>query len=352
MKKFIKYIAATCLGIVSLSSCSDDDILQLNEGDFIAPTLTSTATTAELSEATQLETAYTFEWNPASYGVSTPVNYEIEVTTADGSFENPEVLMATTNTSYAINGKDFNAFLVEKLGLAEDVQATIKYRITASIGTYKAEKLYSDVKSITLTPFPTDLITAWGVVGTINGWGSTPDVPFWKTTTPNILEAYVSLTTGAEIKFRKDSDWTVNLGSPNVTLSEDGKGFGGSLEAGGNNIIAPLTGNFKITLDLNNNTFKAEPFQWGIVGNATPNSWDGPDAQILTFDGVNEVWYANGVTFSTGEIKFRKNNAWDENFGGENGVLSAGGANIAVTAGTYDVIVDFKNSRYTITPAQ
>lgn len=355
MKKFIKYITAACLGIISLNSCSDDDILQLNDSDLVAPKITSTATTANLSEATQLETAYTFEWTPADYGIPTSVNYQIEVTTAEGNFDNAQILSSTTSTvKYEAIGKDLNSFVVEKLGLQDQVESTIKYRITASLGTFNANKIYSEVKSITLTPFPTDLLTPWGVVGTITGWGSTPDIPFWKTTTTNVLEAYVTLAAGDLIKFRKDSDWAVNFGSSNVTLNPAGEdvGFKGTLVAGDSDISSPLAGNFKITLDLNASTFVATAFQWGIVGSGAANGWEGPDTQILTFDGVREVWYANAVTLNTGEIKFRKNNAWADNFGGANGTLVSGGDNIAVTAGIYNIVVDFKNSRYTITPAQ
>ena len=355
MKKFIKYIAATCLGIVSLSSCSDDDVLQLNEANFVTPTLLSTATTAQLSEATQLDTVYTFEWTPASYGISTTINYEIEVTTAEDNFENAQILTATSNTKYAVNGKDLNALLVEKLGLPEEVQTTVKYRIVSFLGTQKSQKLYTEVQSITLTPFPTTLATPWGLVGsaTVNGWGG-PDVPFWKTDQTGILEAYATLAPNSEnsmeFKIRKNNEWVEDMGGTVTATSSTG--FSGNLTTGGSNIVVPTAGNYRITINLNNNTFEAELFQWGIVGSATPNSWNGPDAQILSYDGLNKIWYANNVTFTDGEIKFRQNNAWVVDFGGTDGVLAQGGANIAVTAGTYNIIVDFNNLRYTITPAQ
>jgi hypothetical protein len=55
---------------------------------------------------------------------------------------------------------------------------------------------------------------------------------------------------------------------------------------------------------------------------------------------------AQNVTLKTGEIKFRANSDWAINYGddGANGTLDAGGANIAVTAGVYDVQLDFSKS--------
>lgn len=301
MKKFIKYMAAACLGIVSLNSCSDDDeIITLNPSDFSAPSVTTTTSAVELSEETQTQTALTIEWTAASYGVSTTPKYEIELAKAEDTFDNAKVLTSTSETSYSITGTDLNIFLVDQLGLLADTEATIQYRVVSSLGSFGAEKLYSETKTFTVTPFTTDLSTPWGVVGSITGWGGSPDIPFWKTTTPNVLVSYLGLAVGDEIKFRKDADWAVNFGSENVTTNANG--FGGNLANGGANIVVPTAGQFKITLDLNNNTFVAEKFQWGLVGSATPNGWDGPDTQVLSFDGINEVWYANGVVLADGEF--------------------------------------------------
>ena len=357
MKKYIKYIAAACLGIVSLNSCSEDnDDITLNEGDFVAPTLTTTATTAVLSEETQNETAFTFNWTPASFGVSSPIKYDIEVVNEGENFDHPKILTSTSDITFGITGAELNTFVVEKLGLAEDEEATINYRIAAFLGTYGgANKLYTETKSITLTPYSTSRNTPWGLVGsaTPNEWNG-PDVKFWKTSTAGILETFAYLAPDAagniEIKIRKNNEWVEDFGG-NVTATT-ATGFEGTLAAGGSNITVPKSGHYHIKINLNELTFSAEKYEFGITGNATPNSWDGPDAQILTYDSANDVWFINGVTFTDGMIKFRVNNSWDINFGGSNGTLAPGGNDIEVTAGTYDIIVDKQNLTYTITPVQ
>lgn len=357
MKKIIKYITAACLGIISLNSCSDDnDITQLNSADFVAPNITTTSTTATLSESTQNEIAFTFNWSPANYGVSSPIKYEIQVTNAEGNFDNAKILTSTTSTTFEITGTELNNFVVEKLGLAEETEGTIKYRVASLLGTYGgADKLFSDVKTITLTPFSTSKESPWGLVGsaTVNGWGG-PDVPFWKTTTPGILEAYATLAPEAsgsmEFKIRKNNEWVEDMGG-SVTATTD-TGFSGTLAAGGSNIVVPVAGHYRIEINLNDNTFTATKFHWGIVGDATPNGWTGPDAQVFSYDGLNDVWYIDRATFTDGFIKFRKNSEWVEDFGGSNGILAAGGSDIAVTAGTYKVIMDLKNLKYSLTPVQ
>lgn len=99
-------------------------------------------------------------------------------------------------------------------------------------------------------------------------------------------------------------------------------------------------------------TLKVTPYfdeikasEWGVVGSATPNGWNGPDIKMWNSTDGNLVAYA---TLSAGEIKFRKNNDWGVNLGGSNGTLSSGGANIAVTAGTYKITINVSKNTYSI----
>ena len=99
-------------------------------------------------------------------------------------------------------------------------------------------------------------------------------------------------------------------------------------------------------------TLKVTPYfdeikasEWGVVGSATPNGWNGPDIKMWSSTDGNLVAYA---TLSAGEIKFRKNNDWGVNLGGSNGTLSSGGSNIAVTAGTYKITINVSKNTYSI----
>lgn len=74
---------------------------------------------------------------------------------------------------------------------------------------------------------------------------------------------------------------------------------------------------------------------WGIVGSAA-NDWGAtPDLPLYKTDEVNVL--VAYVTLIDGEIKFRQNNDWTVNLGGTDGILSNGGNNIAVKAGTYKI---------------
>ena len=70
--------------------------------------------------------------------------------------------------------------------------------------------------------------------------------------------------------------------------------------------------------------------EWGLVGSATTNGWDGPDMRHAT----NQVADQYGIyaQLVAGEMKFRIANEWGLNLGDNdaNGSLEEGGANIAV----------------------
>lgn len=90
--------------------------------------------------------------------------------------------------------------------------------------------------------------TSWGLVGdaTANGWGG-PDMQMRQTATANVYQLYAQLGNG-EMKFRFNNDWGVNFGDD---------GANGTLESGGANIKV-TAGGYKVTLNLNNNTYTIE----------------------------------------------------------------------------------------------
>tara|TARA_B100001113_G_scaffold116968_1_gene95503 strand:- start:156 stop:1472 length:1317 start_codon:yes stop_codon:yes gene_type:complete len=89
----------------------------------------------------------------------------------------------------------------------------------------------------------------------------------------------------------------------------------------------------------------------GVVGSATPGGWGNENILDLPFysTATTNVYVAY-VTLRNGEIKFRNNNDWSENWGddGLDGTLDSYGANIAVSAGTYKIEVNFSSMTYTM----
>jgi len=98
-------------------------------------------------------------------------------------------------------------------------------------------------------------------------------------------------------------------------------------------------------------TIKVTPYQpnWGIIGSATTFGWD--NSTDMTYNPMTGK-YSISVYLNSGEFKFRLDNSWAVNYGddGNNLSLESGGANIAVSAGNYTIVLDIDNLSYTITP--
>ena len=134
--------------------------------------------------------------------------------------------------------------------------------------------------------------------------------------------------------------------------------IGGSMDAtefgvnggwGGLRTTKSLVNKFDVDVTaLNNNLGTVS--DWGLVGDATTNSWDGPDMEMYETANNTYAIYAN---LNTGEMKFRFDEDWGNNYGDDNtdGSLEAGGANIPIaTAGTYYITLDLNSFTYTINP--
>jgi len=109
----------------------------------------------------------------------------------------------------------------------------------------------------------------------------------------------------------------------------------------------------KFAVDINAlNTALGTQSNWGLVGSATPNGWNGPDVEMYE-TAPNE--FALYVELTAGELKFRYDENWGQNYGddGADGTLDAGGANIQIPAdGTYYVVMNLNDMTYSITPFQ
>jgi hypothetical protein len=87
---------------------------------------------------------------------------------------------------------------------------------------------------------------------------------------------------------------------------------------------------------------------WGVVGSGA-NDW-GATPDLPFFTTSTEGILVAYVTLIDGEIKFRQDNLWTNNYGdtGVDGNLDAGGDNIVVTAGSYKITMNLNNLTYTI----
>ncbi len=335
MKKYINKILFLLTFTALLVGCEKDDIVVINEDFTTAVSLSSD--NIVLEESNEGMEALKVTWTQPDFGYSAAAEYNVLFDLSTGDFSNPETVSAGSSLEKSFNTEDLNKVL---LNLGAEPGTAAQLQVKVDIIMSKQYSRASDVSGLTATAYSgvLDLTTPWGVVGsaTPNGWGDGPDTPFYKSEEAGIYVAYITMVEG-EWKIRKDNDWAVNYGSSD----------GVNLVDGGDN-IATTAGTYKITFDEINLTYEIETYSWGLVGDATPNGWDGPDFP-LDYDSCSDTWRAV-VKLNDGEWKIRQNNDWAVNLGSDaaDGNLQDGGGNIPVTLGYYQIIVDFNNSTYTI----
>lgn len=101
-------------------------------------------------------------------------------------------------------------------------------------------------------------------------------------------------------------------------------------------------GYYKVDVDLESKSYVLTPITTiGIIGSASPNGWDSDvDMTYVPYNAETKAlgyWEAKDITLASGEIKFRANDDWAINWGGDTNALTQGGDNISVEAGTYDI---------------
>ena len=162
---------------------------------------------------------------------------------------------------------------------------------------------------------------------------------------PNLdwkFDGYVYMESGNEFKFTAKPNWDgPNYGDAgNSTLSTDG-----------GNITVSETGFYRFTVNLSNEpyTYTAIATEWGLIGDATAGGWD--TSTPMTLNPATSEWTVTATLTGGKSFKFRANDGWDINLGGDMNNLTYGGGDISVASdGTYLITLKLGDaSAYTYT---
>ncbi|PWH83526.1 hypothetical protein DIS18_02940 [Algibacter marinivivus] len=352
--KNIKILSLLLIAFIGFNACDQDDDLVFTAQEPVDGIVFSNSFLDEyvLTVGASNNLGERFTWQDADFGVPTNTTYELENSIL-GDFTDATTVGTTDGNELAVTIGNMLAF-AEAAGLDNDPNTdmpntgTLYFRVKGFIGT-EGLPTYSAIQELTVV-LPEIVegggsfeVASWGVVGSgYNNWGAFADGKFYTTAVPGVIVSYVNLVDG-EIKFRENNQWGGDLGDANLD---------GILDADDGNNIAVTAGDYKITIDTNDNSYTIEPFSWGIVGSGF-NDWGAtPDAKLY-YDYTSDTFKV-GVQLLDGEIKFRMNNTWGGDVGDANndGILdSDSDNNIAVTAGHYLVTVNLNDMSYSIEPA-
>lgn len=170
------------------------------------------------------------------------------------------------------------------------------------------------------------------VVGSHQGW-SPETAPIVYSTDFMNYEGYVYMPTGNEFKFTSERSWDgTNYGSGGEGLL--------STDGGAGNLNVTNAGFYLLKANTATLTWSATNTVWGLIGDATENEW--ASSTPMNLDTATGDWTVI-TTLKDGTFKFRANNEWEINLGGDITNLTYGGDNIQVTAGVYKITLSISN---------
>ena len=252
---------------------------------------------------------------------------------------------ASWTTNFGADGTlDGPNFVVEEPGIYEVVLELVS-ETEATITLNKVGDA-EDPEGLEVDERTEEEKNAWGVVGTINNWGETPDVAMTEDTSTGIsvfVSDPIEFAEGDEFKMRQGGEWDNNYGA-------NGKnGDNIVIETAGTYAVSfvPLTGAVVL---VNAETAEATIIfegveEWGVVGSF--NGWgETEDLPMTAVEGEENVFECEPTEFTADtELKCRLNSEWTLNFGAD----GQDGANVKVEAdGTYIVRLDLNEGTVTL----
>ncbi|MPT33237.1 MAG: SusF/SusE family outer membrane protein, partial [Chryseobacterium sp.] len=310
--------------------------------------------------------ALTLSWESAGYTAPTEIKYDVEIS-ATQTFETPYVLTSLVQSiRYAtFTAKELNES-AKKIGLIPYEAQNMYFRVKSYLGDNKLLLQTSNVSQLIITPYqasPTyDYIDLY-LIGdaTAGGWDNSASndnlYPLLKTAGDKTKYSYTGFfKTGGFKMIQVKGSWDLQYGLGTAS------GTGGSLDTSGGsgNISIASDGYYKLEISTTNLSYTltklSDPATTynnvSIIGNG--NDWN-TDIQLTKSSFDPHVW-TKTLNISSGEIKFRANNAWDVSWGSDSeffGTATIGGANIPVTdEWNYNVYFNDFTGAYSIIPVK
>lgn len=327
-KNFILYFML--LGLIGIfTSCQKDENKVYMLDNPVAPVIVSMPdlTLQRTNGTDTLE----FVGQPVDPGFTASANYFLEAALAGTNFASPATIYTgTTVESMKITVSDLNGIMLKKFDA--DVASSVEFRLrsvlvvdagTGAPGTSTDPFEYiSDVKTADVTTYGLPRLDLIG-----SGIDQKIESPLGN----GAYSGFVKLNTANPFTLL-DPDTNTSYGLT-----------GGALAVNGSAITPDDTGWFMLTADVNAGTFSQSAYMIGLIGSATPNGWETPD-QKMDYDAKTGTWEIT-IDLIDGEIKFRKNDGWAWNLGGDLTALTQGGANIPVSAGNYTITLTIINDQ-------
>ena len=264
----------------------------------------STSTIAVTAES--LSDKLTITWSPAVVGSGDTIIYSVQLALAGEGVDAAKTVGLTGGVEYTLSHEALNLYLDQDFGQDPETEVAVEVFITATSGT---EFITSEAAAVAVTTLTSQY---YGDVMYMTGSFTDPGWEPWNNAVvlkpldvdgTTVYEGFAYFNAAHEVKFTDQAGWD---GTNYAFASE------GVLTTEGTDNIPVAAGHYRVVVDPTNLTYSFTEVQWGIIGTATPGSWDASTA--MTYNEENNSWEITEDLIN-GALKFRANDGWDINLG-------------------------------------
>lgn len=308
MKNIYKHLLLFVIASIAITACETDENMQPEgQWELIAPTITLPESDLSiiLDQETPNETI-TFSWEPAISTANYAITYAVVLDTLGSTnFDTPIFEIASsnsgTNTSAVVSFSELdNALSISGYTANENAQVTWAVKaMSLSKTTHASETL--EVMRFEDEVLPTRLYISGTATENANNLSEAIQLKRLNNaegSASNIHEVYTRLTAGNSYKFYSETS---------LPAHQYG-GSDGELVKSGSPITAEEDGVFRITVNLDDNTYSLLKIDyWSMVGQPINGGWGGDEP--LSYQG-GSIWSATIELVDVGGFLFRANGDW------------------------------------------
>ena len=308
-------IFKTLLAVVSLAftfaSCEDDAAKATLNSDVTPNEIqTPPSTSYVLTLANKESTLETFKWTPTDFGFPAAVTYTLQVAVASNNFMDSVDVVSSTTLEAPVTVGAFNDILLG-LGLSPEEPADVEVRVVSTISN-KVPPVFSEPKTITVTPYATTFPSIYGMGDGLKGWGPWPDNAVeWQSSEFKKYETVAYFTNGKAFRFFAQLGWDgVSYNYPFFTTVDPV--FENANDGDSNFRIAGPSGWYKVNVDLAAKTVTAlavdEPVLY-MMG-AALNGWGPWPANAVKMTYIEPGVFEAEANFSVETFRFFAQADW------------------------------------------
>jgi hypothetical protein len=293
--KNILNIGVFLIVLLSFWGCEDKELLTIS--DEIAQNgmndLSESEYVLSLGDADQ--TFETFSWTAPDFGFSAAITYTVQADVAGNGFANAiDIVTVIHTTTASVTVGEFNQLMLEA-ELDPDVPVSMEFRVVSVISD-NVDPVYSEVKTATVTAYPTDFPPIYMIGDATGGWDLGLAVIMYTTGAPGEYAIINEWTSGGAFRFFDSPAWDAPK-QWNWTYFEGGTVDPNLENANDNDSNIRFTGEsgfYRITVNFATKSIALEAVEKPrrlLVGSAMPGGWDIQNPTEMTFisDGVFEV---------------------------------------------------------------